>query len=56
MDTLHIRTEMCHNCNIQANQLAQELMKRIKTMIGISVTVEVVTEATYLVRKERQSG
>jgi len=46
MDTLHIRTEMCHNCTIQANQLAQELMKRIKTMIGISVTVEVVTEAT----------
>ncbi|EPU0180027.1 phenylacetate--CoA ligase, partial [Acinetobacter baumannii] len=37
---------MCHNCTIQANQLAQELMKRIKTMIGISVTVEVVTEAT----------
>ena len=46
MDTLHIRTEMCHNCTIHTNQLAQELMKRIKTMIGISVTVEVVTEAT----------
>lgn len=46
MDTLHIRTEMCHNCNLQAQQLAQQLMQRIKTMIGISVTVEVVNELT----------
>jgi phenylacetate-CoA ligase len=46
MDTLHIRTEMCHNCDMQAQQLAQQLMQRIKTMIGISVTVEVVNELT----------
>ncbi|MEB3791032.1 phenylacetate--CoA ligase PaaK [Acinetobacter sp. IK40] len=46
MDTLHIRTEMCHNCDLQAQQLAQQLMQRIKTMIGISVTVEVVNELT----------
>ncbi len=46
MDTLHIRTEMCHNCEMQAQQLAQQLMQRIKTMIGISVTVEVVNELT----------
>ncbi len=46
MDTLHIRTEMCHNCDKQAQQLAQQLMQRIKTMIGISVTVEVVNELT----------
>lgn len=46
MDTLHIRTEMCHNCDLQAQQLAQQLMQRVKTMIGISVTVEVVNELT----------
>lgn len=46
MDTLHIRTEMCHNCDQQAQQLAKQLMQRIKTMIGISVTVEVVNELT----------
>ncbi|TCM62696.1 phenylacetate-CoA ligase [Acinetobacter calcoaceticus] len=46
MDTLHIRTEMCHNCELPAQHLAQLLKQRIKTMIGISVTVEVVADAT----------
>ncbi|WP_312970170.1 phenylacetate--CoA ligase PaaK [Acinetobacter gerneri] len=47
MDTLHIRTEMRkHNSDVMATQLAQQLKAKIKTMVGISVTVEVLTEGT----------
>lgn len=46
MDTLHIRTEICHDCKIPINELEKQLKQRIKTMIGISITVEIVAEAT----------
>jgi phenylacetate-CoA ligase len=51
MDTLHIRTEMSQYTQTAALQLAQELQHKIKTMVGVSVTVEILAE-TMLPRSE----
>lgn len=43
LDTLHIRTEMrCDSSQVIAHQLAQQLKAQIKTMVGITVSVEVL--------------
>lgn len=47
LDSLHIRTEMRHDMSdITGHQLAQQLKTRIKTMVGITVSVEVLSEGT----------
>lgn len=47
LDTLHIRTEMRRDTNeVMAYQLAQQLKAQIKTMVGISVSVEVLPEGS----------
>ncbi|WP_122901861.1 phenylacetate--CoA ligase PaaK [Acinetobacter sp. B51(2017)] len=47
LDTLHIRTEMRRDTNeVMAHQLAQQLKAQIKTMVGISISVEVLPEGS----------
>ncbi|WP_425918766.1 phenylacetate--CoA ligase PaaK [Acinetobacter sp. TSRC1-2] len=47
MDTLHISTEMRKDSSdIMAHQLATQLKGQIKTMVGISVSVEVLPEGS----------
>lgn len=46
MDDLHVRTEMKDYNETEAKQLIKVLQKHIKTMIGISVSVEILPENT----------
>ena len=49
LDSLHIRAEMrkdVGDSDIMSHQLAQQLKSQIKTMVGISVSVEILTEGT----------
>lgn len=47
MDTLHIRTEIRQeSSNIMGHQLVTQLKEQIKTMVGISVSVEVLPEGS----------
>lgn len=47
LDTLHIQAEMRKDTNdVMAHQLAGQLKAQIKTMVGISVTVDVLPEGS----------
>jgi phenylacetate-CoA ligase len=47
LDSLHIRTEMRRDSSdVHPHQLAQQLKVNIKTMVGISVSVEVLAEGS----------
>lgn len=47
LDTLHIQVEMRKDTNdVMAHQLAGQLKAQIKTMVGISVTVDVLPEGS----------
>ncbi|MEO9348344.1 phenylacetate--CoA ligase PaaK [Acinetobacter radioresistens] len=47
LDSLHIRAEMRKEINdMMAHQLSQQLISQIKIMVGITVSVEIVTEGT----------
>ncbi|OTG92750.1 phenylacetate--CoA ligase PaaK [Acinetobacter sp. ANC 3832] len=47
LDTLHIRAEMRNDVgDIMAHQLAVQLKTLIKTMVGITVSVEILSEGT----------
>ncbi len=47
LDTLHVRTEMRKDMtDVMGHQLSQQLKAKIKTMVGITVSVEILPEGT----------